>query len=84
MCWRRLGCPYRRLPTEEPSSWWTLSAAVSVDVKWKRAFKRYVNLKDLKANPKLKDMKVVQRFQRLSIQPVTKREFDIVCKMGGL
>ena len=56
----------------------------SVDVKWKQAFKRYVSLKDLKANPKLKDMKVVQRFQRLSIQPVTKCEFDIVCGMGGI
>jgi predicted RNA-binding protein with PUA-like domain len=56
----------------------------SVDVKWKQAFKTYVSLKDLKANPKLKDMKVVQRFQRLSVQPVTKRDFDIVRKMGGL
>ena len=56
----------------------------SVDIRWKQAFKSYVGLKALKGNPKLKDMKVVQRFQRLSVQPVTKREFDIVKKMGGL
>ncbi len=56
----------------------------SVDVKWKKAFKTYVTLQDLKASSKLKAMKVVQKGQRLSIQPVTKREFDIVCKMGGL
>ena len=36
----------------------------------------------MKARKSLKDMKVVQRFQRLSVQPVTKKEFDTVCKMG--
>ena len=56
----------------------------SFDVQWSTAFEPYVSLKDLKNNPKLGDMKVVQRGQRLSIQPVTKREFDIVCEMGGL
>ena len=29
-------------------------------------------------------MKVVQRGQRLSIQPVTKKEWNEVCKMGGV
>ena len=55
----------------------------SVDVKWKRPFKRFVSLSDLKATPDLAQMKVVQRGQRLSIQPVTKTEFDIVCKLGA-
>ena len=55
----------------------------SFDVKWKKKFKTFVHLADLKANKKLDDMKVVQKGQRLSIQPVTKKEFDIVCKMGG-
>ena len=69
---------YAPKSTEEDPRWY------SVDVKWKKAFKSFVHLKDLKANPKLKDMKVVQRGMRLSIQPVTKAEFDTVCKMGGL
>ena len=56
----------------------------SFDVKWKRKFKTYVHLKDLKANGKLVDMKVVQRGQRLSIQPVAKKEWNEVCKMGGV
>ena len=56
----------------------------SVDIRWKKAFRTFVHLKDLKANPELKAMKVVQRGQRLSIQPVTKKEFDTVCKMGGV
>jgi predicted RNA-binding protein with PUA-like domain len=64
--------------TEDEPRWY------SADVKWKKPFKNFVSLKDLKANPKLKDMKVVQRFQRLSVQPVTKQEFEIVCKMGGI
>jgi predicted RNA-binding protein with PUA-like domain len=55
----------------------------SVDVKWKRPFKRFVSLADLKATPALADMRVVQRGQRLSIQPVTKAEFDTVSKLGG-
>ena len=46
--------------------------------------KNFVHLADLKANKKLEEMKVVQRGQRLSIQPVTKKEWDEVCKMGGL
>ncbi len=54
----------------------------SVDIKWKRKFKSLVSLKDMKARKGLKDMKVVQRFQRLSVQPVTKKEFDTICKMG--
>ncbi len=55
----------------------------SVDVKWKKAFKKYVSLSDMKARRSLAKMRVVQRWQRLSIQPVTKSHFDTVCKMGG-
>ena len=56
----------------------------SFDVKWKRKLKNYVYLKDLKDNAKLSDMKVVQRGHRLSVQPVTRREWTEVCKMGGV
>ena len=48
------------------------------------AFKNYVSLADLRANPKLKDMMVLQKGSRLSIQPVSKEHFLIVKKMGGL
>ncbi len=54
----------------------------SVDIKWQDTFRRYVSLQDLKANARLRQMEVVQRGQRLSIQPVTKRQFEIVCEMG--
>ncbi len=56
----------------------------SFDVKWKKKLKDFVSLADLKANPRLADMKVVQKGQRLSIQPVTAAEWKLVCKMGGI
>ena len=56
----------------------------SFDVKWKRELKNFVHLKDLKANGKLAAMKVVQRGQRLSIQPVDEDEWRVVCEMGGI
>ena len=54
----------------------------SFDVKQHKHFSTFVHLQDLKDNPKLSDMKVVQRGQRLSIQPVTQDEFELVCEMG--
>jgi len=44
----------------------------------------FVTLQDLKANPKLGEMLVVQRGQRLSIQPVKAAEWREVLRMGGL
>jgi predicted RNA-binding protein with PUA-like domain len=53
-----------------------------VDVKAVRRLPAIVSLNELKENPLLTDMKVVQRGQRLSVQPVTKQEFDIVVSMA--
>gem|GEM_PF-5812375 len=38
----------------------------------------------MKAEKSLEEMRVVQRGQRLSIQPMEKRNFDKVCRMGRL
>ena len=54
------------------------------DVKAGERFPEYVSLQELKDNPRLKDMLVVQRGQRLSIQPVTPKEWREVLRMGGL
>ncbi len=56
----------------------------AVDIKWKKKFKTYVSLREMKATPELEGMRVVQRFQRLSIQPVTKEHFEKTCSMGGI
>jgi len=55
---------------------------VMVDLSWKQAFKEIVSLKDMKTNPRLKNMRVLQKGQRLSILPVTREEFNAVCAMG--
>lgn len=47
-------------------------------------FKTYVSLADLRASDKLKDLLVLQKGSRLSIQPVSKTNFEVIKKMGGL
>ncbi|MCW8804331.1 MAG: EVE domain-containing protein, partial [Ignavibacteriaceae bacterium] len=47
-----------------------------VDIKLVKEFKSLVTLDSIKANSKLKKIKLIQRGQRLSIQPVTKNEWD--------
>lgn len=43
-----------------------------------------VSLPDIKSNPLLNDMPLVQRGQRLSVQPVSKEQYQEICKMGGV
>lgn len=42
-----------------------------------------VTLKDIKATPEFADMALVKQ-SRLSVCPVKKDEWDLICKMGGL
>ena len=49
-----------------------------------RNFESYVSLREMKSSPDLAGMRVVQRWQRLSIQPVEKEHFVKVCRMGGI
>jgi predicted RNA-binding protein with PUA-like domain len=55
-----------------------------VDIKLVKEFKNTVTLDSIKSNPRLKNMKLIQRGQRLSIQPITKDEWDEILKMGGI
>ena len=52
-----------------------------VDVKLEREFKHPILLASLKQNPALKGMKLLQRGNRLSILPVTAREWQAILKM---
>jgi predicted RNA-binding protein with PUA-like domain len=54
-----------------------------VDVKFVKKFKKFIPLGDIKKNPKLKKMRLVQRGNRLSVMPVEKSEFDEIVKMGS-
>ena len=55
-----------------------------VDIQAVAPMERDVSLDDIKANPKLAEMAVVQRGQRLSVQPVAAAHFREVLRMGGL
>src|SRR5665213_2804991 len=68
---------YRPDPTDEKGIFGL------VDVKAVKDMPRPVTLADCKANPKLEGMSLVTSF-RLSVQPVTDREWKEVCRMGGL
>jgi predicted RNA-binding protein with PUA-like domain len=52
-----------------------------VDVAFAEAFSEVVNLDSIKANPELQKMALVKR-ARLSVQPVTKAEFQVIRRMG--
>jgi predicted RNA-binding protein with PUA-like domain len=54
-----------------------------VDVKAVKPFKRPVTLDEIKKQPGLENMILVNN-SRLSVQPVTDEEWAIVCRMGGL
>ena len=53
-----------------------------VDVRFVEKFPAIIPLAELKAAKGLADMVVVQKGSRLSVQPVTKKEFEIVLKLG--
>lgn len=55
---------------------------IMVDVKFVKEFKNPVTLEAIKSNPKLKNMKLIARGNRLSVMPVTKDEFDEIKKLG--
>lgn len=56
---------------------------VLVDFKAVKPLPKPVTLAQVKATPALSKMSLVTSF-RLSVQPVTDEEWDIVCRMGGL
>ena len=54
-----------------------------VEIQAEAPLPKPVTLAEVKANPNLKDMLLIRKGQRLSIQPVTKEEYDEIVKMGS-
>ncbi len=54
-----------------------------VDIKLLEIFRNPVTLKMMKENPKLKDLRLIQRGNRLSVMPVKKQEWDEIFRMGA-
>jgi predicted RNA-binding protein with PUA-like domain len=65
-------------PTAEPGEPW-----VVVDVKAVASLSKPVTLVQIKAEPRLAKMSLVA-CARLSVQPVTKAEWKIVCELGAI
>ncbi|MBL1214430.1 MAG: EVE domain-containing protein [Ignavibacteriae bacterium] len=61
--------------TDEPA--WFM-----VDIKFIKKFKNAVTLEEIKNNTKLKNTRLVQRGNRLSVFPIKKAEFDEIVKMS--
>jgi predicted RNA-binding protein with PUA-like domain len=55
----------------------------TVDVKAVEPFPKPVTLAQIKADKKFKDMALV-KYARLSVQPVTAAEWDMIRRLGGL
>jgi len=53
-----------------------------VDISYVKKFSEVLSLGDLKNYPKLSKMLLLKKGTRLSIQPVTKVEFDFICTLA--
>ena len=63
--------------TEENPRW------VMVDVKFKQKFSEILSLTQLREVKSLSDMMLLRKGSRLSIQPVSKKEWNIINKLAG-
>lgn len=53
-----------------------------VDIRFVRKFDNYISLEQLKDNPALSEMRLLQRGNRLSIMPVSKQDWNCIIKMA--
>ena len=65
-------------PTSTPRARRRSPCGIRVDIRFVERFPGIVSLETLKSTPGLEEMVVTKKGSRLSIQPVTKREFEIV------
>ena len=59
-------------------------AWMQVDIEAWQRLPRFVSLAEIKADPRLSKMLVIQRGQRLSVLPVSAAEWRVVLELGGL
>ncbi len=52
------------------------------DLKFERKFKQFISLSELRNTKGLEKLPLLQRGSRLSVHPVSKREFEIIVGMG--
>jgi predicted RNA-binding protein with PUA-like domain len=54
-----------------------------IDIKYNKKFKEFVPLSKLKQERGLEEMFILKKGNRLSITPLTRKEFEIIQKMGA-
>ena len=54
-----------------------------VRIKFKQKFQRQLPLPELKERKELQKMMLLRKGSRLSVQPVTEKEFTLICKLGS-
>lgn len=74
--WDKKSKYYDPKSTEENPRWFM------VEVKYVKKFPRTVSLQEMKEMKPLSEMKILQKGNRLSITPVTKKEFDSIVKVS--
>jgi len=67
---------YDARASEENPRWY------QVDVTWRETFPRLVALDELRQRKTLSGMKILQKGNRLSITPLTRKEFEMIRRMG--
>lgn len=72
-------CRVARENYQDPTT--DLAAWLAVDLEFLDAFKKEVPLSIIKEMPELQNMALL-KLSRLSVQPVTPEEFEIVCRLG--
>ena len=55
---------------------------LGVDLKFIEKFDHLVSLAELRDDPKLEDLVILRRGNRLSVTPVEARHFEYICKLG--
>ena len=54
-----------------------------VHVTYEADLKEFVSLEALRGEPRLADLITLRRGNRLSVTEVSKKDFDVICKLGG-
>jgi len=76
--WDKKSKYYDPKSTKEKPRWFM------VDVEPVAKFNEIVTLQDVKENPKLADMALIRKGQRLSIQRVTEEQYEIIKTLGQI
>jgi len=67
---------YFDVKSKKESATWMM-----VDVQFVMKAKKFLSLDELKANPKVKELLILRKGNRLSITPVEKKHFEIIAKL---